>query len=164
PTASSFMMDENVIRYQGRIEGNQLVFENILFDADGNGFDTFGISYSAKAKEVSQTEIVNNSEVNAYPNPTNLNETVTVTYRFDNILFDADGNGVDTVGISYSAKAKEVSQTEIVNNSEVNAYPSPTNLNESVIVTYSFVKPTSLNTQVFSVDGKFIGKKAANNT
>src|SRR5690554_7766542 len=97
------MMDENVIRYQGRVEGNQLVFENILFDADGNGFDTFGISYSAKAKEVSQPEIVNNSEVNAYPNPTNLNETVTVAYRFD--------------------------------------------------------KPTNLNIHVFTVDGKFIAKK-----
>lgn len=108
PTASSFMMDENVIRYQGKIEGNQLVFENILFDADSNGFDTFGISYSAKAKEVSQPEIVNNSEVNAYPNPTNLNETVTVTYRFD--------------------------------------------------------KPTNLNIHVFTVDGKFIAKKEANNT
>lgn len=108
PTASSFMIDGNVIRYQGRIEGNQLVFENILFDADGNGFDTFGISYSAQAKEISQPEIVNNSEVNAYPNPTNLNETVTVAYRFD--------------------------------------------------------KPTNLNIHVFTVDGKFIGKKEVNNT
>lgn len=108
PTASSFAMDENVTRYQGRIEGNQLVFDNVMFDTDGNGFDTFGISYSAKAKEVARPEIVNNSEVNAYPNPTNLDEKVTVAYRFD--------------------------------------------------------QPTNLNIHVFTVDGKFIAKKEVNNT
>lgn len=108
PTTSNFSIDGNVVRYQGKVEGNQLVFENVLFDNDGNGFDTFGITYSAKAKETSKSEIVNKAEINAYPNPTNLNEKVQIAYRFD--------------------------------------------------------KPTNLNIHVFTIDGKFIGKQEVNNT
>ena len=75
--------NSNVLKVQGRVEGNQLVFENVMFDADGNGFDTFSVGYTTKAKENSKPEIVSNSKVNAYPNPANINETVNVAYNFD---------------------------------------------------------------------------------
>ncbi|HUH26436.1 MAG TPA: T9SS type A sorting domain-containing protein [Flavobacterium sp.] len=108
PTASNFVIDENVVRYQGKLAGNQLIFENVLFDTDGNGFDTFGITYSAKAKETSRPEIVNKAEIKAYPNPANLNEKVQIAYHFD--------------------------------------------------------EPTNLNIHVFTIDGKFIAKQEVNNT
>lgn len=73
----------NVLKVQGKVEGDQLVFENVMFDADGNGFDTFSVGYTTKAKENSKPEIVSNSKVNAYPNPANINETVNVAYNFD---------------------------------------------------------------------------------
>ncbi len=81
-TATSFTND-HVIKVQGKVEGNQLVFENVLFDADENGYDTFSVGYTTKAKENSKPEVVINSKVNAYPNPANLNETVNVAYTFD---------------------------------------------------------------------------------
>ena len=108
PTASSFVVDENIIRYQGKVEGNQIVFPNVVFDTDRNGFDTFSIAYSSQSKETTQPKLVITSDVNAYPNPANLNESVKVTYRFD--------------------------------------------------------KPTNLNIHVFTIDGKFIEKKEVNNT
>lgn len=108
PTASSFVVDENIIRYQGKVEGNQIVFPNVVFDTDRNGFDTFSIAYSSQSKETTQPKLVISSDVNAYPNPANLNESVKVTYRFD--------------------------------------------------------KPTNLNIHVFTIDGKFIEKKEVNNT
>lgn len=74
--------NSNVLKVQGKVEGNQLVFENVMFDADGNGFDTFSVGYTTKAKENSKPEIVSNSKVNAYPNPANINETVNVAYNF----------------------------------------------------------------------------------
>lgn len=81
-SATSFD-NTNVLKVQGKVEGNQLVFENVMFDADGNGFDTFSVGYTTKAKENSKPEIVSNSKVNAYPNPANINETVNVAYNFD---------------------------------------------------------------------------------
>lgn len=97
----------NVLKVQGKVEGNQLVFENVMFDADGNGFDTFSVGYTTKAKENSRPEIVSNSKVNAYPNPANINETVNVAYNFG--------------------------------------------------------KPTNLNIHVFTVDGRLINKQEMNN-
>jgi len=81
-TATSFVND-NVLKVQGKVEGNQLVFENVLFDADGNGYNTFSIGYTTKAKEHSKPEIVSNAKVNAYPNPAGVNETVSVSYNFE---------------------------------------------------------------------------------
>lgn len=80
-TATSFAND-NVLKVQGKVEGNQLVFENVMFDADGNGYDTFSVGYTTNAKENSRPEVVLNSKVNAYPNPANINETVNVAYNF----------------------------------------------------------------------------------
>lgn len=80
--ATTFANDANVLKVQGKVVGNQLVFENVLFDSDGNGFDTFSIGYSAKAKENKASEIVIKSEINAFPNPANINETVNVNYNF----------------------------------------------------------------------------------
>ena len=105
--ATEFTNDVNVLKVQGKVVGNQLVFENVLFDVDGNGFDTFSIGYSAKAKESTQPEIAIKSEVNAFPNPANINETVNVNYNFG--------------------------------------------------------KATNLNIHVFTVDGKLVAKKEANN-
>jgi len=99
--------NSNVLKVQGKVEGNQLVFENVMFDADGNGFDTFSVGYTTKAKENSKPEIVSNSKVNAYPNPANINETVNVAYNFG--------------------------------------------------------KPTNLNIHVFTVDGRLINKQEMNN-
>ncbi len=79
-TETSFA-NTNVLKVQGKIEGNELVFENVMFDADGNGFDTFSIGYTTKAQENSLPEIVSNTKVNAYPNPANVNETVRVAYN-----------------------------------------------------------------------------------
>lgn len=105
-TATSFAND-NVLKVQGKVEGNQLVFENVMFDADGNGYDTFSVGYTTKAKENSRPEVVSNSKVNAYPNPANINETVNVAYNFG--------------------------------------------------------KPTNLNIHVFTVDGRLINKQEMNN-
>ncbi|WLD24611.1 T9SS type A sorting domain-containing protein [Flavobacterium dauae] len=81
--ATAFVND-NVLKVQGKVEGNQLVFENVLFDADGNGYDTFSIGYTTTAKENTKPEVVsaNTSRVNAYPNPAGVNETVSVSYNF----------------------------------------------------------------------------------
>lgn len=106
--SSNFENATNNTRFQGKVEGNQLVFENVMFDADGSGSDTFTISYATKAKETTKPEIVNKTEVNAYPNPTNINENVTVAYNF--------------------------------------------------------AKPTNLNIHVFTVDGKFIKKQEVTNS
>src|SRR5690606_15771593 len=78
--ATAFVND-NVLKVQGKVEGNQLVFENVLFDADGNGYDTFSIGYTTTAKENTKPEVVsaNTSRVNAYPNPAGVNETVSVS-------------------------------------------------------------------------------------
>lgn len=105
---AEFVTSDDVIRVVGKVVGNELVFENVMFDADGNGFDTFSIGYSAMAKETSKPEIVSNSEIKAFPNPANLNENVLVQYQFD--------------------------------------------------------KPTNLNIHVFSVDGKLLDKQEVNNT
>jgi len=105
-TATSFTNDD-VLKVQGKVEGNELVFENVMFDADGNGYDTFSVGYTTKAKENSKPEVVSNSKVNAYPNPANINETVNVAYNFG--------------------------------------------------------KPTNLNIHVFTVDGRLINKQEMNN-
>lgn len=105
-TATSFE-NNNLLKVQGKVEGNELVFENVMFDADGNGYDTFSIGYTTKAKENSKPEVVLDSKVNAYPNPANINETVNVAYNFG--------------------------------------------------------KPTNLNIHVFTVDGKLVSKKEMNN-
>lgn len=101
PTASNFAVDDNVVRYQGKVEENQIVFSNVVFDADGNGFDTFGIAYKKQVNDEAQPKIVTNSDINAYPNPANMNEIVTVSYEFDkptnlNIhVFTIDGKFID---------------------------------------------------------------------
>jgi len=84
PQATEFINDNNIVKVQGKVEGNKLVFENVLFDADGNGYDTFSIGYTTAAKETTIPEIVSNqtSTVSAYPNPANVNETVSVSYNF----------------------------------------------------------------------------------
>gem|GEM_PF-1502150 len=84
PQATEFVNNEHVLKVQGKVDGTYLVFENVLFDADGNGFDTFSIGYTTTAKETTKPEIVsaNTSRVNAYPNPANINETVSVSYNF----------------------------------------------------------------------------------
>ncbi len=105
-TETSFA-NNSVLKVQGKVEGNELVFENVMFDADGNGYDTFSIGYTTKAKENSRPEVVSNSKVNAYPNPANINETVNVAYNFG--------------------------------------------------------KPTNLNIHVFTVDGRLISKQEVNN-
>lgn len=105
-TATSFE-NNNLLKVQGKVEGNELVFENVMFDADGNGYDTFSIGYTTKAKENSKPEVVLDSKVNAYPNPANINETVNVAYNFG--------------------------------------------------------RPTNLNIHVFTVDGKLVSKKEMNN-
>jgi len=101
PTASNFVADDNVVRYQGKVEGNQIIFSNVVFDTDGNGFDTFGIIHTKQVKDKPQPKIVTNSDINAYPNPANLNEAVTVSYQFDkptnlNIhVFTTDGKFIE---------------------------------------------------------------------
>jgi len=107
-SSPDFVNDASVTRVQGKIQGGQLVFEDVLLDADGNGYDTFSIGYSAKSKPEVKPEIVNKSEINAYPNPTRVNEAVTVVYNFE--------------------------------------------------------KPTNLNIHVFTVDGKLVAKQEVNNT
>ncbi len=108
PSSADFVNDASVVLAQGKIQGGQLVFEDVLLDADGNGYDTFSIGYSATAKPAVKPEIVNKSEINAYPNPTGVNEGVTVVYNFE--------------------------------------------------------KPVNLNIHVFTVDGKLVGKQEVNNT
>lgn len=81
-TETIFENNQNVLKVQGKVEGNQLVFENVMLDADGNGYDTFSVGYTTKAKENSKAEVVLSSKVNAYPNPANINETVNVAYNF----------------------------------------------------------------------------------
>jgi len=108
PSSADFVNDAGVVRVQGKIQAGQLVFEDVLLDADGNGYDTFSIGYSATAKPVVKPEIVNKSEINAYPNPAGVNEAVTVVYNFE--------------------------------------------------------KPVNLNIHVFTVDGKLVGKQEVNNT
>lgn len=81
-TASQFSKEGDLLKIQGKVDGNTLVFENVMFDVDGNGFDTFSVGYTTKAKESSKPEVVSNSKVNAYPNPANINETVNVAYNF----------------------------------------------------------------------------------
>lgn len=80
-TETSFT-NNNVLKVQGKVEGNQLVFENVMFDADASGYDTFSVGYTTNAKENSRPEVVSNSKVNAFPNPANINETVNVAYNF----------------------------------------------------------------------------------
>src|SRR5690606_895392 len=84
---------------------------------------------------------------------------------FENVLFDADGNGYDTFSIGYTTTAKENTKPEVVsaNTSRVNAYPNPAGVNETVSVSYNFGKTTNLNIHVFTVDGKLINKKEINN-
>lgn len=97
-TASSFTSSQDVVRVVGKVVNNELIFENVMFDTDGNGFDTFSLAYTTKAKETPKPEIVNNSEIKAFPNPASLNEDVLVQYNFDkptnlNIhVFTIDGN------------------------------------------------------------------------
>lgn len=81
---SSFTNNESVLRVEGKVEGNQIVFENVVFDTDGNGYDTFTIAYATQAKQTTKPEVVINkgAKVNAFPNPANINETVSVTYDF----------------------------------------------------------------------------------
>ena len=80
---NDFRNNENVVRVEGRKVGNQLVFENVYFDNDDNGFDTFTIGYSAKTSTEAKPVIVSRVNVNAYPNPASLNEDVIVDYEFD---------------------------------------------------------------------------------
>lgn len=81
---SSFTNNESVLRVEGKVEGNQIVFENVVFDTDGNGYDTFTIAHATQAKQTTKPEVVINkgAKVNAFPNPANINETVSVTYDF----------------------------------------------------------------------------------
>ncbi|UUV21436.1 T9SS type A sorting domain-containing protein [Paenimyroides aestuarii] len=84
PSATTFENDANVLRVEGKVQGNELVFENVVFDTDGNGYDTFSIVHTTQSKQTTKPEIVSNldSKVNAYPNPASINETVNVTYNF----------------------------------------------------------------------------------
>lgn len=84
-TANNFVNDENTLKVHGKVDGNSLVFENVMLDADGNGFDTFSIGYTTTSKSNSdKPEIVSDtsSKVNAFPNPANINEMVSVVYNF----------------------------------------------------------------------------------
>lgn len=98
---SSTFNTNDVLKIKGKVDGNQLVFENVMFDADGNGYDTFTIAHSTNSKEDAKPEMVINTKVNAYPNPANINETVNVTYNFNkptnlNIhIFTVDGKLID---------------------------------------------------------------------
>lgn len=85
PNDVAFKLSENVLKVDGRIEGEYLVFDNVLFDIDGNGYDTFTIAYNAHTTtQAVKPEIVyGSSAVEAYPNPANINQTVTVTHNFD---------------------------------------------------------------------------------
>lgn len=100
-TDTSFAINDNSLRVQGKVAGDLLVFENVLLDADGNGYDTFSVKHTAKADENTKPAIVLNSKVNAYPNPANINEAVTVAYNFEkptnlNIhVFTVDGKLID---------------------------------------------------------------------
>lgn len=82
-TETSFTNNEQVLKVKGRVEGNTLVFDNVMLDADGSGYDTFSVGYTTKANDTTKPEVVSNSKVNAYPNPANINETVNVAYNFD---------------------------------------------------------------------------------
>src|SRR5690606_36557749 len=84
PQATEFVNNEHVLKVQGKVDGTYLVFENVLFDADGNGFDTFSIGNKTQGKETTDIDViaVNISSVNTYTKPRNMNEYVRVCYNF----------------------------------------------------------------------------------
>lgn len=111
-SAATFSTVGDVLKVPGKIDENSLVFENVLFDQDGNGFDTFSIVYTTNAKtDTNKPEIVLNHDpkVHAYPNPASINETVSVAYNFGHTtnlkihVFTVDGKLIDK---------KEVNNTE----------------------------------------------------
>jgi len=166
---------------EGKVVGNQLVFENLQWDVDGNGYDSFTIAKGATQKASLKVELVDRWYINdqrsievipvLISNPTN--DKLTARWYKEGKLVGNDWNlnatkegnyqlvvtNQQNESFTYNTQVLSAGQAAVAN-TDWAIYPNPIAVNEAFSVDFAFKEAKNVEVYIYQQNGKFISRQS----
>ncbi|WP_448607425.1 T9SS type A sorting domain-containing protein [Paenimyroides ceti] len=176
---SHFDINSATDRIQGKMINKQLVFENIQWDTDHNGYDSFTIAQGIDKKAAVEVELVDRwymedhkavALIPVIKNP--AQQTLKTIWYFegkqvsDQMSFMANRTGNYQLAVTTENGVTETYETQVIKMDNIGVvtpdwtiYPNPVAINESFQIDFGFKEAKNVEVYIYQQNGKFVSRE-----
>lgn len=176
---SHFDIKGTTDRIEGKIINKQLVFENVQWDIDHNGYDSFTIAHGIDKKAAVEVELVDrwymedHKAVELIPvikNP--AQQPLKTIWYFEGkqvsnqMSFMANREGSYQLAVTTENGATEIYETQVIKMDNTGVvtpdwtiYPNPVAINESFQIDFGFNEAKNVEVYIYQQNGKFVSRE-----